>query len=138
MYEFVNARAPGGPPPTPLPLKMRMVLRFEVDEQLGEREAREHPLVSAPRRAPPAVLATAIGAAGLPCLLDLRGREDRPGFKLQTTEVGAADEIAAAAPVLMGQASEGIAVVLVRGIGFEASEGRAADLSRSTQEDLFP
>ena len=64
MYEFVNARAPGGPPPTPLPLKMRMVLRFEVDEQLGEREAREHPLVSAPRRAPPAVFASAIGAAG--------------------------------------------------------------------------
>ena len=83
-------------------------------------------------------IGTAIGAAGLPCLLDLRGREDRHGFKLQTTEVGAADEIAAAASVLMGQASEGIAVVLVRGIGFEASEGRAADLIRSTQEDLFP
>ncbi len=83
-------------------------------------------------------IGTAIGAAGLPCLLDLRGHEDRHGFKLQTTEVGAADEIASAASVVMGQASEGIAVVLVRGMGFEAREGRAADLIRSAREDLFP
>ena len=61
MYEFVNARAPGGPPPTPLPLKLRMVTRYEVDEQLSEREAKEHPLVAAPRRAPPAVFASTIG-----------------------------------------------------------------------------
>lgn len=81
---------------------------------------------------------TAIGAAGLPCLLDLRGHQDRHGFRLQTTEVGAADELAAAASMVMGQASEGTAVVLVRGLGFGARDGRAADLVRSAREDLFP
>ena len=83
-------------------------------------------------------IGTAIGAAGLPCLLDLRGREDRHGFKLQTTEVGSADEIAAAASLVMGQASEGIAVVLARGVVSAERYGCAADLIRSPQEDLFP
>jgi coenzyme F420-0:L-glutamate ligase / coenzyme F420-1:gamma-L-glutamate ligase len=83
-------------------------------------------------------IGTAIGAAGLPSLLDLRGHEDRHGFKLQTTEVGAADEIAAAASIVMGQASESVAVVLVRGTGFDRREGCAADLIRSAREDLFP
>lgn len=81
---------------------------------------------------------TAIGAAGLPGVLDLRGHEDRHGFKLQTTEVGAADEVAAAASMVMGQASEGIAVVLVRGLGFIRDHGTAADLIRPAKEDLFP
>jgi coenzyme F420-0:L-glutamate ligase/coenzyme F420-1:gamma-L-glutamate ligase len=83
-------------------------------------------------------IGTAIGAAGLPCLLDMRGEQDRHGFKLQTTEVGAADEIAAAASIVMGQAAEGIAAVLVRGIVPASCEGRAADLIRSEREDLFP
>jgi coenzyme F420-0:L-glutamate ligase / coenzyme F420-1:gamma-L-glutamate ligase len=45
---------------------------------------------------------TAIGAAGCPALLDLRGRSDRNGRALRTTEVGIADEMAAAASILMG------------------------------------
>jgi coenzyme F420-0:L-glutamate ligase/coenzyme F420-1:gamma-L-glutamate ligase len=81
---------------------------------------------------------TAIGAAGLLGVLDLRGHEDRHGFKLQTTEVGAADEVAAAASMVMGQASEGIAVVLVRGLPFNQDRGTAADLIRPEKEDLFP
>ncbi|WBY00536.1 coenzyme F420-0:L-glutamate ligase [Ramlibacter tataouinensis] len=80
---------------------------------------------------------TVIGAAGLACLHDLRGCEDRHGFRLQTTEVGAADEIAAAASMVMGQASEGIAVVLVRGAAV-TGQGCAADLIRPQREDLFP
>ena len=83
-------------------------------------------------------LGTAIGAAGMPCVLDLRGHEDRHGFRLVSTEVGAADEIAAAASLVMGQAAEGIAVVLVRGASLPMSHGAAADLVRSRSEDLFP
>lgn len=82
-------------------------------------------------------IGTAIGAAGLVCLNDLRGREDRHGFRLQTTEVGAADELAAAASMVMGQAGEGIAVVLVRGLSLQGA-GAASDLIRSQREDLFP
>ena len=48
----------------------------------------------------------AIGAAGLPALLDLRGQPDRHGRPLRVTEVGLADELAAAASLLMGQAGE--------------------------------
>ena len=59
---------------------------------------------------------TALGAAGLPALLDLRGAPDLFGRELRTTEVGIADEIAAAASLLMGQAGEGTPVVLLRGL----------------------
>jgi coenzyme F420-0:L-glutamate ligase/coenzyme F420-1:gamma-L-glutamate ligase len=82
-------------------------------------------------------LGIAIGAAGVPSLVDLRGRPDRHGFVLQSTQVACTDEISAAASLLMGQASEGIAVVLVRGVPY-VGDGRAADLIRSAPEDLFP
>ena len=61
---------------------------------------------------------TAIGMSGVPGLVDLRGREDLFGFKLKITQVGAADELAAAASLVMGQASEGIPVVHVRGFPY--------------------
>lgn len=79
---------------------------------------------------------TAIGSAGLTSLADLRGEEDRHGFQLQSTEVGMADEVAAAASMVMGQASEGVAVVLVRGVNAKG-RGQASDLIRSLSEDLF-
>lgn len=81
-------------------------------------------------------IGTAIGSAGLTCLADLRGQEDRHGFALQSTEVGMADEVAAAASMVMGQASEGVAVVLVRGVNAEG-RGQATDLVRGLREDLF-
>lgn len=79
----------------------------------------------------------AIGAAGLPALLDLRGELDRNGRKLLTTEVGLADELAAAASLLMGQASEGRPVVLARGVPRLPGKGRAQDLVRPRKIDLF-
>ncbi|MEZ4517310.1 MAG: coenzyme F420-0:L-glutamate ligase [Chloroflexota bacterium] len=54
----------------------------------------------------------AIGVAGIPALWDRRGEPDRYGFQLQHTDVGVADEIAAAAGLLMGQAAKGQPVVL--------------------------
>lgn len=79
----------------------------------------------------------AIGAAGLAALIDLRGAPDRNGRNLRTTEVGLADEIAAAASLLMGQAAEGTPIVHVRGLSRHGGEGRAADLVRPLSMDLF-
>ena len=83
----------------------------------------------------------ALGAAGLPALLDLRGPPDLFGRELRSTEVGIADEIAAAASLLMGQADESTPVVLLRGLDLPAAqstdEASAADLIRDRALDLF-
>ncbi|MEM1162336.1 MAG: coenzyme F420-0:L-glutamate ligase [Pseudomonadota bacterium] len=79
----------------------------------------------------------AIGAAGLPALQDLRGREDLEGRPLEVTEVGFADLIASAAHLVMGEADEGCPVVVVRGLGWEAPDRPAADLIRDPAMDLF-
>jgi coenzyme F420-0:L-glutamate ligase/coenzyme F420-1:gamma-L-glutamate ligase len=80
---------------------------------------------------------TAIGVAGLPALVDLRGRPDRVGRLLQITEVGVADEVAAAASLLMGQAAEGRPVIHVRGFPYPRRDGSVAELLRPKQQDLF-
>ena len=79
----------------------------------------------------------AIGASGISALLDLRGKPDLFGRALRITQVGLADELAAAASLLMGQADEGTPVVLVRGVPYERREGRAAELVRPKELDLF-
>jgi coenzyme F420-0:L-glutamate ligase/coenzyme F420-1:gamma-L-glutamate ligase len=80
---------------------------------------------------------TAIGAAGIPALMDLRGKPDRTGRPLQSTEVGLGDELAAAASLMMGQAGEGLPIVHVRGFPYEDCGGQAADLIRPRHLDLF-
>jgi coenzyme F420-0:L-glutamate ligase/coenzyme F420-1:gamma-L-glutamate ligase len=79
----------------------------------------------------------AIGAAGLPALIDLRGRPDLFGRTLEVSVIGFADEIAAAASLLMGQADEASPVVLIRGLRWSAPESTAASLIRPSNEDLF-
>ena len=79
----------------------------------------------------------AIGVAGWPATLDLRGRPDRFGRTLRVTVVGHADEIAAAASLLMGQSSEGRPVVLVRGLVPAAPPSDGKALLRPAAEDLF-
>ncbi len=79
----------------------------------------------------------AIGAAGLPALLDRRGEADLFGRTLRITEVGWADEIAAAASLLMGQGAEGCPVVLVRGLPRARRDGHAQELVRPKDKDLF-
>lgn len=79
----------------------------------------------------------AIGAAGVPALADLRGRHDRFGRTLRITMVGSADELAAAGSLVMGQADEGLPAVLVRGWRPNGPAGRAADLVRPVDQDLF-
>lgn len=79
----------------------------------------------------------AIGVAGLPALWDRRGERDRYGYILQHTDVGLADEIAAAAGLLMGQAAEGLPVVRLRGLNLPEANGQATDLIRPKQMDLY-
>ncbi len=83
------------------------------------------------------IVGVAIGAAGLPALLDQRGRPDLFGRPLKVTETAFADEIAAAASLVMGQADEGLPMVLVRGLSWSAEESPAAALVRPPEHDLF-
>ena len=79
----------------------------------------------------------AIGMARLPGLEDLRGKPDLFGYTLQVTQVGVADELAAAASLMMGQASEGTPVVHVRGFPYPSREGSLKELIRPKEQDLF-
>ena len=82
---------------------------------------------------------TCIGCAGIAPLLDLRGEADRFGRALQSSELAYADEIAAAASLVMGQAGEGLPVVVVRGLEPVAAQpGPAVALIRPAASDLFP
>ena len=83
------------------------------------------------------VTGTAIGVAGLSALVDLRGNKDREGRTLKVTQVAAADELAAAASLVMGQADEGTPAVLVRGYPYALRESSVKELLRPEAEDLF-
>jgi len=79
----------------------------------------------------------AIGAAGLPSLMDLRGSPDLFGRELQVSITGHADEIAAAASLVMGQGAEGQPVVVVRGLTWRGADNAASELVRPAAEDMF-
>lgn len=78
----------------------------------------------------------AIGASGVPVLHDLRGTRDRDGKLLRATLLAVADELAAAAGLLMGK-SQGFPVILIRGYRFKPSAETAARIIRPASEDLF-
>ena len=78
----------------------------------------------------------AIGISGIPAILDLKGTKDWLGYDLEVTEVAVADEVAGAADLVMGKA-DGIPAALVRGLQLPPGEGRARDLVRPAEEDLF-
>jgi coenzyme F420-0:L-glutamate ligase/coenzyme F420-1:gamma-L-glutamate ligase len=82
-------------------------------------------------------IGTAIGVAGIAGLVDRRGAPDLFGRLLRSTEVAQADEIAAAASALMGQADEGRPAVLVRGTNFVFRSSGARELVRDLKIDLF-
>ncbi len=79
----------------------------------------------------------AIGVAGLPGLVDLRGEKDLFGYELRITQVAAADELAGAASLMMGQAAEGSPAMLVRGFPYKMREGSLSELIRPIELDLF-
>jgi coenzyme F420-0:L-glutamate ligase / coenzyme F420-1:gamma-L-glutamate ligase len=79
----------------------------------------------------------ALGASGLPSLLDLRGRPDLYGRTLRVTEQGFADEIASAASLLMGQGDEARPAIVLRGLDWPSEDVPALALVRAEAEDLF-
>lgn len=83
------------------------------------------------------IVGLAIGASGLPAVLDLRGQHDLEGRELQVTQVGFADEIASAAELLMGEADEGMPAVLLRGLRWKGQPQPAKTLIRQREEDMF-
>jgi coenzyme F420-0:L-glutamate ligase/coenzyme F420-1:gamma-L-glutamate ligase len=77
----------------------------------------------------------AIGVSGVQSIVDLRGSMDAHGNELNVTEIAVVDEIAAAADLVMGKATQ-IPVAVIRGLDLTGS-GRATDLIRPPEEDLF-
>lgn len=80
---------------------------------------------------------TTIGLSGIPALVDLRGETDLSGYTLKITVLGAADELAAAASLMMGQAAEGTPVVHVRGFPYPLRDGSLKELLRPKEQDMF-
>lgn len=83
------------------------------------------------------VVNVAIGAAGLPALVDRRGEPDRGGRALEVTEVALADMISTAAGLAMGEGAEGVPAALVRGLFWDGPDCPAAALVRPPEQDLF-
>lgn len=82
-------------------------------------------------------IGSALGLAGLAPLHDHRGKRDLFGRALDHSIEAVGDELAAAANLVMGQADEGAPAVIVRGFVREGADGRACDLQRPRDEDMF-
>lgn len=82
-------------------------------------------------------MGTAIGVAGLPALWNRRGETDLFGRTLEHTESPVADQVAAAADLIAGQANEGRAIVHIRGLTFAPSRDTARTLCRPPDKDLY-
>lgn len=83
------------------------------------------------------VVGVCIGCAGLEPLVDLRGTRDRARRLLEITQVAQADEIAAAASIVMGQGAEGRPVAVIRGYEYHPGNNPASRLYRKKEDDLF-
>jgi coenzyme F420-0:L-glutamate ligase/coenzyme F420-1:gamma-L-glutamate ligase len=79
----------------------------------------------------------AIGLSGLPALADFRGQPVLCGRRLELTITALADQVAAAADLVAGQAAEGRGVVLVRGLAFHVVASRASELCRPPEQDIY-
>ncbi|HUY01183.1 MAG TPA: coenzyme F420-0:L-glutamate ligase [Candidatus Deferrimicrobium sp.] len=79
----------------------------------------------------------AIGVAGIKEILDYRGKVDLFGYQLQKTQIAIVDELASAAELIMGEADEGMPIILIRGYQYENKDGSAKGLIRPADQDLF-
>jgi coenzyme F420-0:L-glutamate ligase/coenzyme F420-1:gamma-L-glutamate ligase len=83
------------------------------------------------------VVGITIGLSGLPALVDMRGKPDMYGYILRVTQIGVADELAAAASLVMGEAAEKTPAVHVRGFQYPLRESSFTELIRVKDQDLF-
>lgn len=112
--------------------KIRSSLEIEFSKKLGVLVIDSHG-----RAWRIGTVGTSIGFSGIPGIVDLRGQPDMFGYHLRVTQVAAADELAAAASLLMGQAAENIPVIHVRGFPYDLREGSFKELIRPADLDLF-
>jgi coenzyme F420-0:L-glutamate ligase/coenzyme F420-1:gamma-L-glutamate ligase len=111
-------------------------LRLELETQLGIRIGIL--IIDSHGRAwRNGIAGTSIGLSGIPGIVDMRGKEDLFGYKLRVTQIAAADELAAGASLVMGQADEAVPVVHVRGFPYELREGSFSEIPRKQENDLF-
>lgn len=134
-----NAPQDGGETVTLLPLdpdasarRLRQKIRDLTGQEIGVVVTDSHG-----RAFREGVLGVAIGVAGLPALRDLRSRRDLFGYEMRVTVQAVADQIAAAATLLMGETNEGRAAILVRGLRLPPDEGSVQPLIRSREKDMF-
>lgn len=112
--------------------KTRATLELHFGVQLGVVVSDSH---GRPFRM--GTVGVALGVAGLPALYDQVGRTDLDGRRLESTVTAFADQVAAAADLVAGQADEARPVIVVRGLSFSASASRASDLLRERGQDLY-
>jgi coenzyme F420-0:L-glutamate ligase/coenzyme F420-1:gamma-L-glutamate ligase len=82
-------------------------------------------------------IGVAIGIAGMKAILDQRGEHDLFGRELQATILGYGDLVASAAHLVMGEGAEGRPLVLIRGLAYPKGKGRASDMNRPPELDLY-
>lgn len=112
-------------------------LRAGLSERCGEKKIGVVIIDSHGRAWRNGTVGIAIGIANVPGIVDLRGEQDLFGYKLRVTMVAAADELAAAASLVMGQAAECTPVVHVRGFPYALRESSFNELPRPKDMDLF-
>ncbi len=137
-------------PPAPLPPRSEWVAQLPADPDASARELRRRLMAATgaeiaviindthgrPWRV--GAVGIAIGVAGIAPVEDLRGHPDLFGHTLETTRVGLADQIAAAASLVMGQADEGRPVALIRGLDYQVrNDTSARELLRPREHDLY-
>lgn len=83
------------------------------------------------------VVGICIGISGIPGVIDKKGQKDRYGYVLKSTEIGVADELAAAGSLLMGQSDESRPVIIARGFPYQLRDGNLSEVLRNEKDDLF-
>ncbi len=111
---------------------LRKLLEAETGVQLGVMIVDSHG-----RAWRNGTVGVTIGVSGIPGVVDKRGSKDLFGYELRVTEIGAADELAAAASLMMGQVAEGTPIVHVRGFPYPLREAEMSELLRPIDKDLF-
>ncbi|MDY6866071.1 MAG: coenzyme F420-0:L-glutamate ligase, partial [Halobacteriota archaeon] len=118
------------------PQKSARSLRKGIEDKTGKRIALLlSDSIGRPFR--DGIVGSCVGVSGLPPVVDRRGEVDRYGKVSRITKVGLADEICSAANLVMGEFTEGIPIVLVRGITFESCESEVSDMIFDRDSDLF-
>jgi len=118
------------------PQKSARSLRKGIEDKTGKRIALLlSDSIGRPFR--DGIVGSCVGVSGLHPIIDRRGEVDRFGKVSRITKVGLADEICSAANLVMGEFTEGIPIVLVRGLSFETCESEVRDMVFDRDSDIF-